>query len=72
VAHVKELLNIGTGIRMLGVVKGYRSNHCFVLTKIYLKFCTPKQALKILSRWNEKNRPPLPEEEIKSIINSMK
>lgn len=80
VADVKELLNLYQGEWLN--IKGHGSLHpflyeklflpslCRYLVKIYLKFCTPKQALKILNRWNEKSRPPLPEEEIiESIIN---
>ncbi|MCK5617579.1 hypothetical protein KAR91_87755 [Candidatus Pacearchaeota archaeon] len=68
VADVKELLHLYTRGYLLGVVQGHRNNGSLMLAKIYLKFCTPKQVLKLLNRWNEKNRPPLAEEEITSII----
>ena len=64
VADVKELLNITAGVIL-------NKKRCSILAKVYLKFCTPKQALKLINHWNEKTRLPLPEEEVLRISNQM-
>ena len=65
VADVKELLKIVAGT-VLNIKR------CSILAEIYLKFCTPKQALKLLNRWNGKSGLHLPEKQIQRIINDMK
>ena len=65
VADVKELLNIVIGTKL-------NIKRCSILAKIYIKFCTPKQALKLLNHWNGKSGLYLPERQIQRIINEMK
>ena len=58
VADIKQLIN-------LDIEKV--SNVC-ILADVYLKFCTPNQAFKLLNRWNEKNTPHL-EAELWQVLN---
>jgi len=63
VADVKELLNLEEYLYDL-----WRTRGCAMLAKIYLKFCTPKQALKLLNQWNKKTNSLLTEDAIKLIL----
>ncbi len=74
VADVKELLLLKHIVPMpqFGLLSGWPQSvlikHCTTLAKVYLKFCTTKQALKLLNRWDKKNIPALSEENIKRIL----
>lgn len=53
-----------------GVTEGQRNDMCFKLAAYFARHLPQDVALLILRQWNDKNKPPLPEGEILSTMNS--
>lgn len=55
----------------MGVSEGMRNEACFFLAKHYRKRGLERnETFMLLKKWNEKNKPPMTEQEIESVINS--
>ena len=58
---------------LAGVPQGMRNEACIRLASylVHLRKLSPKRVVRLLLEWNARNRPPLPEKEIYSVVKSL-